>query len=245
MVDTHLVEVSGLEKHFPGIHAVDGVSLYIDAGEIYGLLGPHGSGKTTLLSVVAGVLEPDGGVVTVGGEEIGPHAARARRSIGFVPPDLAIYPDLTAEQNLVFFGCLNGVRKRDARARAQDVLALLGLRDVAGERVSQWSGARKHVLNIGIGLLNSPRLLILDEPTFGVDAEEHEEILRVVASLPRDEMAVLYATTQIAEIRRLCDRVGVLASGRVVAEVTPAELDERHAELEPVLRRLDGWDLQI
>ncbi|AYY12010.1 ABC transporter ATP-binding protein [Actinobacteria bacterium YIM 96077] len=250
MIDTRLVEVSGLCKHFPGIRAVDGLSFHIDAGEIYGLLGPHGSGKTTALSVVAGLVEPDEGTVTVAGMEVTPQAGRARECIGYVPPDLAIYPDLTAEQNLTFFGCLNGMSKRAARERAAEVLEQLGLSDLdrqAPVRMSKCSDAIKHQLNIGIGLLHRPRLLILDEPTFGVDRDEQEAVLRAVDSLRGMDMAVLYTSHDPRQVTRLCDRISVLDAGHAVAEGTPQEIETMRGDenLDAVFRAVEGENVRV
>ena len=221
---THLVEASGLHKRFGDIHAVDGVSLYIDPGETYGLLGPNGAGKTTTISILTGLLEPDEGAVTVGGIRIRPRSTAGKGSIGLVPQDLAIYPDLTGDENLRFFASLYGLSKHETRSRADEILEVIGLADRRKDRVSKYSGGMKRRLNIGIGLLHKPRLLVLDEPTVGVDPQSRNAILESVEVLSREGMAVLYTTHYMEEAERLCDRIGIIDSGQVIAEGTTKQL---------------------
>ncbi|WP_211658195.1 ABC transporter ATP-binding protein [Phytoactinopolyspora halophila] len=235
-----LVEAAHLYKRFDKLQAVDDVSLSIDPGETYGLLGPNGAGKTTAISMIAGLLEPDSGTVTVAGTQIKPRSTQGREAIGLVPQDLAIYPDLSAEENLMFFASLYGMSKRDARARADEVLEVIGLADRRKERTSKYSGGMKRRLNIGIGLLHSPRLLILDEPTVGVDPQSRNAILESVEALSGGGMAVLYTTHYMEEAERLCDRIGIIDSGRVVAEGTTEQLISRVGENDRVRIEVTG-----
>jgi ABC-2 type transport system ATP-binding protein len=239
-LDTHLAEATGLHKRFGDIHAVNDVSLHIDAGETYGLLGPNGAGKTTTISILAGLLEADEGTVSVAGSQIRPRSTRGREAIGLVPQDLAIYPDLTAEENLKFFAALYGMSKRDTAARVDEILEVIGLTDRRKDRTSKYSGGMKRRLNIGIGLLHSPRLLILDEPTVGVDPQSRNAILESVESLSGEGMAVLYTTHYMEEAERLCDRIGIIDSGRVIAEGTPAQLTSGIGEQERVRIEVSG-----
>jgi ABC-2 type transport system ATP-binding protein len=215
---------SGLAKRFGARQAVDGVGFSIAHGETYGLLGPNGAGKTTTISMVCGILARDAGEVRIDGQELTPGATGLKAAIGYVPQDLAIYPDLSARENLAFFGRLYGLRGGDLRARVDEVLGVIDLADRAKERTATFSGGMKRRLNIGIGLLNRPRLLVLDEPTVGVDPQSRNAILDSVAALSRQGMGILYTTHYMEEAERLCDRVGIIDEGKIIAEGTRREL---------------------
>jgi len=224
MADRRVLECHGLRRSFGKLVAVDGVGFHIDPGETYGLLGPNGAGKTTTISMIAGLLERDAGEVAVAGEPMTTHSVRAKSALGYVPQDLAIYPDLSGRENLMFFARLYGMPTAEARRRSDEVLALTGLADRAGDQTKQYSGGMKRRLNIGIGLLHRPRLLILDEPTVGVDPQSRNAILESVEGLSGAGMAVLYTTHYMEEAERLCDRIGIIDHGKLIAEGTRAEL---------------------
>ncbi len=219
-----VLDCEGLRKRFGEIEAVRGVSFEIAPGESYGLLGPNGAGKTTTISIVAGLLEADAGEVTVAGKCLTTKSVAAKAAIGFVPQDLAIYPDLTARENLSFFAKLYGLRGKANRARVKEVLEIIGLSERADDQAKKYSGGMKRRLNIGIGLLHSPSLLILDEPTVGVDPQSRNAILESVEQLSGQGMAVLYTTHYMEEAERLCDRVGIIDRGELKAEGTREEL---------------------
>jgi ABC-2 type transport system ATP-binding protein len=219
-----VLHCEGLRKRFDEIEAVRGVSFEIAPGESYGLLGPNGAGKTTTISIVAGLLEADAGEVTVAGKRLTTKSVAAKAAIGFVPQDIAIYPDLTARENLSFFGNLYGLRGKPNRARVNEVLEIIGLSERADDQAKKYSGGMKRRLNIGVGLLHSPSLLILDEPTVGVDPQSRNAILESVEQLSGQGMAVLYTTHYIEEAERLCDRVGIIDRGELKAEGTREEL---------------------
>jgi ABC-2 type transport system ATP-binding protein len=224
MANERVLECRGLRRRFGEIVAVDGVGFGIGAGETYGLLGPNGAGKTTTISMIAGLLERDGGTVAVDGEPMTTRSVRAKSAIGYVPRDLAIYPDLSGRENLMFFARLYGMSTAEARQRSAEVLTLTGLADRAGDQAKHYSGGMKRRLNIGIGLLHWPRLLILDEPTVGVDPQSRNAILDSVAALSGAGMAVLYTTHYMEEAERLCDRVGIIDHGKLIVEGTRADL---------------------
>lgn len=211
-------------KRFDDLVAVNDVSFTIDEGETFGLLGPNGAGKTTSISMIAGLLEPDGGEVHVDGTAITTRSTAGKGNIGLVPQDLAIYPDLTAAENLRFFGRLYGGRGPDLEKRVDEVLTVIGLTDRRDDLVKEYSGGMKRRLNIGIGLLHRPQLLILDEPTVGVDPQSRNAILESVEQLSAEGMAVLYTTHYMEEAERLCDRVAIIDEGVVKAEGTRREL---------------------
>jgi ABC-2 type transport system ATP-binding protein len=214
----------GLRKTYGDRVAVDGVGFSIGTGETYGLLGPNGAGKTTTISMVCGLLTRDAGRVTLRGRDLDTGTVEVKAAIGFVPQEIAIYPDLTARENLRFFGKLYDLSGRDLDARIERVLTTIGLADRGDERTDAFSGGMKRRLNIGLGMLNDPVLLVLDEPTVGVDPQSRNAILDAVEHLSSEGMAVLYTTHYMEEAERLCDRVGILDDGSLKAEGTGREL---------------------
>lgn len=218
------LDVRGLVKRYGSRTAVDGVSFTIASGECYGLLGPNGAGKTTTVSMLCGVARRDAGSVIVAGHDLDDDPDGARTAIGFAPQAIALYTDLTARENLRFFGRLYGLRGNVLETRANDALELAGLTDRADDLVKTYSGGMMRRINIAAGLLHRPELLVLDEPTAGVDPQSRHAILTAVEELAGQGMAVLYTTHYMEEAQRLCDRIGILDDGRIVAEGTQREL---------------------
>jgi ABC-2 type transport system ATP-binding protein len=219
-----LVLVERLTKRYETRTALDRVSFAVEAGEVVGLLGPNGAGKSSTLGVLATLLSFDGGSVTVAGRALPSGAAAARRALGYVPQSIAVYPTLSARENLCFFGRTLGLGRTRARAAADHALALLGLEGRADEPVVNFSGGMRRRLNLGCGLLHRPRVLLLDEPAVGVDPQSRERIFEAVIALAAEGAAILYSTHQMEEAERLCHRVVLLDAGRVVASGTPAAL---------------------
>ncbi len=219
-----VLSATGMVKRYGDLTAVGGVGFSIEEGETFGLLGPNGAGKTTSISMVAGLLEPDAGEIVVAGTPISPSSVAGKEAIGLVPQDLAIYPDLTATENLTFFGRLYGMKGDELSTRVAEVLEVIGLTDRKDDLTKEFSGGMKRRLNIGIGLLHRPKLLILDEPTVGVDPQSRNSILESVESLSAEGMAVLYTTHYMEEAERLCDRVAIIDEGTIKAEGTRREL---------------------
>ncbi len=210
---------SGLRKRYGDRLAVDGVSFFIGARECYGLLGPNGAGKTTTISMLCGLIPSDGGEITIDGHAGGTLEAKA--SVGYVPQDLALYPDLSATENLTFFGELYGLAGKELAGRIAETLELVGLADRAKDRIGTYSGGMKRRANMAAGLLHRPKLLVLDEPTVGVDPQSRNAILETVGRLG---IAVLYTTQYMEEAAKLCDRIGIIDDGRLIAEGSAAEL---------------------
>jgi ABC-2 type transport system ATP-binding protein len=235
-----VLEARGLRKAFKDLVAVKEVSFHIAEGETYGLLGPNGAGKTTTISMVCGLLERDAGEVRVDGREISTRSTDAKAAIGYVPQDVAIYPDLTARENLGFFASLYGMTGKQLSVRVDEVLETIGLEERAKDRSVEFSGGMKRRLNIGIGLLHKPRLLMLDEPTVGVDPQSRNAILESVARLSAEGMAVLYTTHYMEEAERLCDRVGIIDEGEIKAEGTRADLVRLVGERDKVRLGISG-----
>ncbi|MGB3764181.1 MAG: ABC transporter ATP-binding protein [Ornithinimicrobium sp.] len=222
--DAPVLQVADVVRRFGSFTAVDGVSFQIARGETFGLLGPNGAGKTTTISMVAGLIPPSAGSVTITGHRMAADTTEPKRHIGLVPQDLAIYPELSARENLLFFGRLQGLTGKELKGRSAEVLELIGLSDRAKEATKKFSGGMKRRLNIGVGLLHRPDLLILDEPTVGVDPQSRNSILESVEALSTEGMAVLYTTHYMEEAERLCDRIAIIDSGTIQAEGTQDEL---------------------
>jgi ABC-2 type transport system ATP-binding protein len=229
-----------LRKSYGERPAVKGVGFEIAAGESYGLLGPNGAGKTTTISMVSGLLKRDAGEVFVDGAPLDSRTTEVKKAIGYVPQDIAIYPDLTARENLAFFGQLYGLDKSTLAQRMSEVLEVTGLIDRAEDRTDKYSGGMKRRLNIGIALLHRPRLLILDEPTVGVDPQSRNAILESVEQLSASGMAVLYTTHYMEEAERLCDRVGIIDEGEIKAEGTRRQLVDMLGQRDRVMLTASG-----
>ncbi|MCH0565724.1 MULTISPECIES: ABC transporter ATP-binding protein [unclassified Streptomyces] len=229
-----VLDCAHLVRRFGDRTAVDDVGLHIAPGETYGLLGPNGAGKTTAIRIVCGLLRPDAGTVRVAGLPVSTAAGPAKRLIGFVPQEVALYPDLSVRENLRFFGRLYRLPRRRLEARVAEVLDLVGLTARARDRVDSLSGGMRRRLNIGAGLVHAPTLLVLDEPTVGVDPQSRHAILESVTRFGEQGMAVLYTTHYMEEAERLCDRVGIIDRGRLIAEGSPRELVSLVAERDRV-----------
>jgi ABC-2 type transport system ATP-binding protein len=239
-VAERVLDCSGLTKRFGDRLAVDGVGFHVDAGECYGLLGPNGAGKTTTISMICGLLDADDGVATVSGVTVGLRTLEAKGRIGYVPQDIALYQDLDARENLRFFGRLYGMKGALLERRVDEALAIVGLSDRAGERIERYSGGMKRRANIAAGLLHGPELLVLDEPTVGVDPQSRNAILETVRDLANGGLAVLYTTHYMEEAERLCDRLGVIDEGRLVAEGTRRELVDKIGQRDRVRVTVSG-----
>lgn len=228
-----MVEVKGLGKTFmrkdsTPIHAVKGVSLSIHKGEIFSLLGPNGAGKTTTISMISGLIEPSEGDAFIGGYSIRQQPRQAKELIGVVPQEIALYPELTARQNLWFFGRMYSLRGKELKMRMDEVIEFMDLEERQHDRIDTFSGGMKRRVNIGVGLLNRPQLVYMDEPTAGVDPQNRRRILDTVFRL-RDEyqMTVLYTTHLMEEAEELSDRIGIIDYGEIIALGTQAELTEQ------------------
>jgi ABC-2 type transport system ATP-binding protein len=219
-----VIEVQGLKKQFGELVAVDGVAFRAEAGAIFGLLGPNGAGKSTTIGCISGLLEPTAGSVRVLGHDVVGDALEARQSLGIVPQDLAIYEDLSARENLRYWGAAYGLAGAELTARVGEVLERVGLADRAKEPAKRFSGGMKRRLNFACGVVHRPRVLLLDEPTVGVDPQSRVRILDLVREEAAGGACVLYTTHYMEEAESLCDRLGIIDHGVLVALGTLSEL---------------------
>ncbi|RKZ12953.1 export ABC transporter ATP-binding protein [bacterium] len=219
-----MLEVIDLSKSYGDLRAVDRVSFSLEPGEIFGLLGPNGAGKTTTISMIAGLLPPDAGKVRVDGLDLGQKPTEVKRRLGVVPQEIALYEDLTGKENLDFWGGIYGLSGRTLNARRDELLELVGLADRARDRVREYSGGMKRRLNLALGLVHKPRLVLLDEPTAGIDPQARLNILEVVRELASGGTSVLYTTHYLEEAEALCDRLAIMDHGSTLAQGSVAEL---------------------
>ena len=241
--------VDNLHKSFNDHKAVNGISFTIYQGEIFGLLGPNGAGKTTTIRILATVLESDRGDVTIGGHSIRRDADAVRRLIGVCPQELALYADLSALDNLLFFGRMVGLNGREAKSQAIANLELMGLSDRARGKVDKFSGGMKRRINLAIALMGHPQLLFLDEPTVGIDPQSRNMIYETIEGLRDGGMTILYTTHYMEEADRLCHRVAIMDGGQIIAMDTPHQLKSKigspeQVTLEDVFLKLTGRGLR-
>ena len=229
------LSAQGLTKSFGELHAVRGVSFDIPKGEVFGLLGPNGAGKTTTISMLTGLIAATGGKVLIDGETLTPRNNQLKSKIGFVPQELALYPTLSAYDNLLFFGRIYGLKGKQLRNRVHEVLEMVALTDRAKDPIEKYSGGMKRRINIAAGLLHQPEILFLDEPTVGVDPQSRNAIFESVEALNRQGLTILYTTHYMEEAERLCNRIGIIDQGKIIALDTPQNL----------IRGLDGGLLRV
>ena len=238
-----MIEVESLRKLYGELVAVDDASFTARPGEIFGLLGPNGAGKTTTIHCISGLLTPTAGRVRVNGHDVVRDGKAARSSIGVVPQELALYDDLTAAENLDYWGGAQGMRNPELKRRIQEVLELAGLQDRGKEVVKRYSGGMKRRLNFACGIVHRPKVLLLDEPSVGVDPQSRVRLLELVREEAKAGTCVLYTTHYLEEAESLCDRLAIMDHGKLIARGTLAELRAMVGERELV--RLSGtWNVE-
>jgi ABC-2 type transport system ATP-binding protein len=221
------IRVDRLKKSFGDVIAVDDVTFEVRPGETFGLLGPNGAGKTTTINMIVGALRPDSGQVRVNDQD-DPTRPEVRRSIGVAPQSLALYTELTGEENLVFFGRLYGIKKEKLAERVEWALAFAGLTDRRKHRAGTYSGGMQRRLNLVCGLMHDPRVVVLDEPTVGVDPQSRNLVFENIEALKREGRTILYTTHYMEEAERLCDRVAIMDRGKLLAMDTVHNLLRQH-----------------
>jgi len=224
MMKTSILIVEDLWKSYAETLALQGLTFEISRGEFFGLLGPNGAGKTTTIGLLSGLIEPSRGHISIDGFDLFSRPMEAKARLGLVPQSFALYPTLCARDNLVFFGRIYGLKGKRLKERMARVLEIVELTDRANQTVATFSNGMKRRLNIAAGLLHEPEILILDEPTVGVDTQSRNSILESINSLNKSGVTVLYTTHYIEEAQRLCDRVAIIDQGKIIALDSPARL---------------------
>ncbi len=238
------LDIRDVRKSFGALCAVDGLSLKVEQGEVLGFLGPNGAGKTTTISMAVGLLAPDAGEINLGGAG-SPTTPGVRRGVGVAPQSLAIYDELTADQNLRFFGSLYGLSSNDRKRRADELLEFAGLSDRRGDRAKTFSGGMKRRLNLAAALMHEPQLILLDEPSVGVDPQSRNAIFEMVEQLRGEGRTIVYTTHYMEEAQRLCDRVAVIDRGKLLALGSVDELIGAHGGQSLVTVRRAAGEEQV
>jgi ABC-2 type transport system ATP-binding protein len=239
-MNNDILIVNELSKSFGANQAVKELSFSIPRGEIFGLLGPNGAGKSTTISMLAGLISPTGGQISLAGLDISKNLTAAKAKIGVVPQDIALYPTLSAWDNLIFWGRIYGLRGENLKQRAAEVLAIVHLTERAHDTVNTFSGGMKRRINLAIGLLHRPEIIFLDEPTVGVDPQSRNAIFESIEALNQAGLTVLYTTHYMEEAERLCHRVAIIDRGQIIALDTPANLIRSRGQSLIRLSILDG-----
>ncbi|MBN1667346.1 MAG: ABC transporter ATP-binding protein [Anaerolineales bacterium] len=238
MENTSAIDIKDLHKDFGEVYAVQGVDFQVGRGEVFSLLGPNGAGKSTTISMIAGLLRPTRGEVFVTGHSVQRAPQAVKKAIGVVPQEIALYEDLSATENLTFWGKMYGLRGKALQQRVTEVLAIVGLSERRKGRVEKYSGGMKRRLNIGIALLHQPEVIIMDEPTVGIDPQSRRNILDSVKQMNAAGMTVLYTTHYMEEAQELSDHIAIMDHGKIIALGT-------HAELVKIVGQLDRIELTI
>lgn len=221
-----MIQVERLHKSYGDLRAVDGVSFEVQEGELFGFLGPNGAGKTTTLSMVCGLLRPDSGRVSVQEIDVWENPKQAKSVMGLVPQDVALYEEFTARENLRFWGSLYGLSRAELNASIEEILERVGLADRAKEPVAKFSGGMKRRLNLAVGLVHKPKVVLLDEPTVGIDPQARNNILDIIREIARAGTTVLFTTHHLEEAESLCERIAIMDHGRILETGTVGELAE-------------------
>lgn len=220
----NMISVSNLKKQYDSVPALKGISFNIKQGEFFGLLGPNGAGKTTTISIMSTILKPNEGSVTIAGFDLLKNPTECKKNIGVVPQEIALYNELSAYDNLMFWGSLYDVPKDELKLRIDETLKLFGLEDRKNDKIKTYSGGMKRRVNIASALLHKPKILFMDEPTVGIDPQSRNLIFEVVEKLHQEGMTIVYTTHYMEEAERFCDRIGIIDNGNIIAQGTLDEL---------------------
>lgn len=221
-----VIECKGLTKTYKDVKALIGLDLSIPKGIIYGLLGPNGAGKSTFINIVAGLVKADSGKLVVAGSSLPEQSRAVKGRMGFVPQDLAIYEDLTAYENIAFFASLYGLKGSEKKEKVEKALEFVSLTDRRKDRAKAYSGGMKRRLNLACGICHEPEILFLDEPTVGIDPQSRNHIMESIKKLNKNGMTIIYTTHYMEEAEALCDRIGIIDNGKIIAEGKLSELQK-------------------
>ncbi len=211
-----MILVDSLQKSYGELRAVDGISFGVSEGELFGFLGPNGAGKTTTLSMICGLLKPDGGRVIVNDIDVWQTPKAAKRVLGLVPQDIALYEELTARENLRFWGGLYNLSSSELKSNMEKWLDRVGLTDRANDAVSKYSGGMKRRLNLAVGMIHNPKIVLLDEPTVGIDPQARNTIMEIIREIAREGVTILFTTHHLEEAENLCQRIAIMDHGKIL-----------------------------
>lgn len=244
-----IIKIKDLSKSFGKTQAVKHIDLNISQGEFFGLLGPNGAGKTTTINILSTVLKPDKGVIDINGYNLKTDPEKCKKSLGIVPQEIALYEDLSAWQNLMFWGRLYGISKGRAEKQAGHLLELMELKDRSHSLIKHFSGGMKRRINIAAAMLHQPKILLMDEPTVGVDPQSRNKIYDVLAEFSKHDVTIIYTTHYMDEVEKLCDRIGIIDHGEIIARGTLEELRKISDSGESIVIRFESAgrteDLQL
>lgn len=221
-----LLQISNLQKYYKDVNAVDSISFDVKKGEVFGLLGPNGAGKSTTISMISTLIKPTSGQITYNGESILENPKAIQQKLGVVPQEIALYPSLSGYENLKFWGHSYGLRGKELKNRIEEVAEIIGLKDRLKKKIEKYSGGMKRRINIGAALLHKPELLIMDEPTVGIDPQSRNHILETVLELNKQGMTIIYTSHYMEEVEFLCSRISIMDKGEIIASGTQEELIE-------------------
>ena len=248
-MSTAILRIENLKKSYSGLNrqVLSGLCLTIERGEIYGFLGPNGAGKTTTVNILSGLLKQDEGRIEMFGKPYEENRDYIKHHIGIVPQNIAVFPELTAYENLKIFGSIYGMETAVLKQRINELLEMFGLSEFRNKKVSTFSGGMKRSVNLMVGIMHTPEQLILDEPTVGIDVQSKDVILECLHRLNEEGMTILYTSHDMEEAQRLCTRVGIIDGGKLVAEDTPEQLMAAYPgceDLEAIYLRITGRKLR-
>ncbi len=222
-----MIKVTRLNKHFGNLKALNNIDLSIKKGEIFGLLGPNGAGKSTLINILSSVLKADSGTVFLNGKDLNSNRTSCKNSIGIVPQEISLYDNFSAYDNLLFFGKLYGIKTKELKKRIDEILQLIGLEDRKNDLVKTYSGGMKRRINIAAAILHQPKILLMDEPTVGVDPQSRNQIFELVETLNKNGMTIIYTTHYMEEVERLCTTIAIMDKGNIITQGSLEELQNQ------------------
>lgn len=240
-----LLKVQNISKQFKKVKAVDGISFTLNKGEILGLLGPNGAGKSTTISMISTLLQPDTGEILYADTSIIRSPKVIQESLGYVPQEIALYPMLSGKENLIFWGRAYGLKGQNLKDKIEEISEIIGIKDRLKDKVKTYSGGMKRRLNIGVALLHDPELIIMDEPTVGIDPQSRKHILDTVLELNKKGMTVIYTSHYMEEVEYLCNRICIMDQGKIIAEGTKEELIERYDTTRDIKLKLQNYSANI
>ncbi len=229
-----MLKVEAISKSFLHLKAVDQINLSIPSGMFYGLLGPNGAGKTTTIHMISSIMPPDTGRILVDGMDVYEKSSKIKLKMGIVPQEIALYDELTALENLIFWGSLYGVSGKTAKQKAAELLHWVGLEDRKQDKIKTYSGGMKRRINIACALMHDPQLILMDEPTVGVDPQSRNKIYELLTELHHNKKTILYTTHYMEEAEKMCDRIGIIDKGKIIAEGSLQELRDHNAVEETI-----------